>query len=147
MGLDDVVVNTVPEPVMTTLSPAMLWVGLETATLSGLRLDLRVDVYLDDVAMGEGPLTMPAGSSGFDDAVLRTVSLALYNGPWACRKEAELHCRVGDPANMLGGGRNWGRCACGSGGHRRGKAGGLGGRLHATINDETVAYFLDSGSP
>ena len=141
VGLDNVVVNTVPEPVMTALSPAMLWVGLKNSDAVGLRLDLRVDVYLDDVPIGEGQLDdVPAGSSGFNNAVLRTVSLALLDGPVGLPQEAELQFRVAVRRTCSGGGHNsgpvrlWFNGAAIDSGARR----DAGSRLHATIDDETV---------
>ena len=133
---------------LTSLEFGKLWVGLKNSDAVGLRLDLRVDVYLDDVPIGEGQLdNVPAGSSGFNNAVLRTVSLVLLDGPVGLPQEAELQFRVAVRRTCSGGGHNsgpvrlWFNGAAIDSGARR----DAGSRFGATIDDETVDYFLRSG--
>jgi microsomal dipeptidase-like Zn-dependent dipeptidase len=58
------------------LGEAKVWIGLANSDAVGLRLDLRAEVSLDGALVGSGELLgVPAGSSGFNRAVLRAISL------------------------------------------------------------------------
>ncbi len=63
---------------LSALSPAALWIGLKNSDAVGLRLDIRTEVLLDGVVIGMGEVSnVTSGSSGFNNAILRTIPLAL----------------------------------------------------------------------
>lgn len=63
---------------LTALGPAQAWVGLKNSDDVGTRFDLRAEVLRNGVVIGSGQLDgVSSGSSGFNNAVLRTINLAL----------------------------------------------------------------------
>ena len=53
----------------------MLWIGLRNSDAVGLRVDVKAEVYVDDELVGSGQLdNLTTGSSGFNNALLRTIS-------------------------------------------------------------------------
>jgi hypothetical protein len=69
---------TVRPPVLTVLGPAQIWLGLKNSDDVGTKFDLLAEVFHDSVLIGSGQLNdVPGGSSGFNNAVLRSVDLAL----------------------------------------------------------------------
>jgi hypothetical protein len=66
---------------LTALGPARFWVGLKNSDDVGARFDLLAEVLKNDAVIGSGQLNdAPGGSSGFNNAVLNTINLAL-SGP------------------------------------------------------------------
>lgn len=60
----------------TPIGNAKVWVGLKNSDAVGLRLDLKADVWVDGVWIASGVLDdVSAGSSGFNNAFLRTIPL------------------------------------------------------------------------
>lgn len=63
---------------LSALGPAQAWLGLKNSDDVGTRFDLRAEVSRNGVVIGSGQLDgVSGGSSGFNNAVLRTIDLAL----------------------------------------------------------------------
>lgn len=63
---------------LTALGPAEAWLGLKNSDDVGTKFDLRADVSRNGVVIGSGQLDgVSGGNSGFNNAVLRTINLAL----------------------------------------------------------------------
>ena len=63
---------------LTALGPAQIWLGLKNSDDVGTKFDLRAEVSRNGVVVASGQLDgVPGGSSGFNNAVLRTINLAL----------------------------------------------------------------------
>ena len=63
---------------LTALGPARAWIGLKNSDDVGTRFDLRAEVFKNGVVVGSGQLNaIPGGGSGFNNAVARTINLAL----------------------------------------------------------------------
>lgn len=70
---------------LTAIGPAMIWVGLKNSDDVGTRFDLLVEVLRNNVLIGSGEIDgVPGGSSGFNNAILRTINLALADPLEAC---------------------------------------------------------------
>jgi hypothetical protein len=67
-----------PASQITALGPANFWIGLKNSDDVGTRFDLLAEVLKNGSVMGSGQLNgVPGGSSGFNNAILRTINLAL----------------------------------------------------------------------
>jgi hypothetical protein len=65
-------------PRLTALTGANIWLGLKNSDDVGTNFDLHVDTLRNGVVIASGELLgVPGGSSGFNNAVLRGVALAL----------------------------------------------------------------------
>ena len=63
---------------LTAVGPASVWVGLKNSDDVGAKFDLLAEVFKNGSPIGSGQLDgVSSGSSGFNNAVLRTISLAL----------------------------------------------------------------------
>ncbi len=63
---------------LTTLGPAIIRVGLRNSDDVGARLDLKAEVFLGEVMIGDGELdNVTGGNSGFGNAVLKSIALQL----------------------------------------------------------------------
>ena len=72
---------TVTTPLLSAIGPARIWLGLKNSDDVGTKFDLRVEVLRNGSPISSAQLNdVPGGSSGFNNAVLRTVNLAL-SGP------------------------------------------------------------------
>lgn len=68
----------VPGPQLNCLSPALVWIGLKNSDDVGTKFDLLAEVLHNNIVIGSGELdSVPGGSSGFNNAKLRAISLAL----------------------------------------------------------------------
>ncbi len=68
-------------PRLTAVGPAKVWIGLKNSDDVGTKFDLLAEVLKNGTVVGTGQtLNVPGGSSGFNNAVLRTIGLAL-SGP------------------------------------------------------------------
>jgi probable HAF family extracellular repeat protein len=72
----------IPEPPgrpLTALGPASIWVGLKNSDDVGIRFDLRAEVYRNGTELiGSGELlSVPGGSSGFNNARQHAIDLTL----------------------------------------------------------------------
>lgn len=70
---------------LTVLSPAMVWLGLKNSDDVGTKFDLLAEVLKNGSVVGSGQLNdVPGGSSGFNNAVSRTINLVLSAPVDAC---------------------------------------------------------------
>lgn len=136
---------------LTALGPATVWIGLKNSDAVGLRLDLQAEVLLDGTPIGSGTLTnIPAGSSGFNNALLRAIPLALSDGSTEVADGAVLAIRVavrrtcatttGHASGVVRLWYNGQPIDSGSGSARD-----AGSRVAAIIDDETLNLFLRTG--
>lgn len=66
---------------VAALSPANVWLGLKNSDDVGTKFDLKAEAYVGGVLVGSGELNaVPGGSSGFNNANLRSIPLTL-SGP------------------------------------------------------------------
>jgi choice-of-anchor C domain-containing protein len=86
--IDNVKVVPLPSPGegLLDLGDTNVWLGLRNSDDVGLRLDLQAEVFLNtanpESLVGTGHLNnVPGGSSGFNNAFLRTIPLDLTDGP------------------------------------------------------------------
>jgi len=89
---------------LTALGPAQLWLGLKNSDDVGTKFDLRAEVLRNGVVIGSGQLDgVPGGSSGFNNAVLRTVNQALTAPVDVCPGDTlSLKLSVRIAANVAG---------------------------------------------
>jgi hypothetical protein len=124
---------------LTALGPAQLWLGLKNSDDVGAKFDLRAEVLRNGVVIGSGQLDgVPGGSSGFNNAVLRTVNLALTAPVDVCPGDTlSLKLSVRIAANVAG--------------HRSGTArlwfndSAANSQFSTTIGDTTTSNFLLDG--
>ena len=124
---------------LTELGPAGIWLGLKNSDDVGTKFDLLAEVLKNGAVVGSGQLdNVPGGSSGFNNAVLRTIDLAL---------SSTVSCGVGDTLSI----RLSVRIAVGVPGHRSGTArlwfndAAASSRFSATIGGIASDYFLLDG--
>jgi hypothetical protein len=66
---------------LTELSPAEVWIGLKNSDDVGTYFDLQAEVFKNGTLIGSGEIdNVRGGSSGFNNAVLRAISIVL-SGP------------------------------------------------------------------
>jgi hypothetical protein len=124
---------------LTELGPAKVWIGLKNSDDVGTKFDLLAEALKNGSLVGSGTLNgVPGGSSGFNNAVLRTLNLALASpvsvGP-ADTLSIRLSVRiaVGVPGHRSGTARLWFNDTAAN------------SRFDATIGGLTSDYFLLSG--
>lgn len=63
---------------VTAVGPANVWIGLKNSDDIGTKFDLLAEVFKDGVLIGSGQINdVPGGGSGFNNAVQRTINMAL----------------------------------------------------------------------
>jgi Immunoglobulin I-set domain len=63
---------------VTAVGPANVWIGVKNSDDVGTKFDLLAEVLRNGVVIGSGQLNeVPGGSSGFNNAVQRTINMAL----------------------------------------------------------------------
>lgn len=124
---------------LTAAGPAMIWVGLKNSDDVGTKFDLLAELFKNNTLIGSGQLDgVPGGSSGFNNAILRTIDLALPEPEGVC---------AGDVLSI----RFSVRIAEGVPGHRSGTArlwfndSAADSAFSATIGGVASDYFLLSG--
>ncbi len=135
-------------PRLTALSPAKIWIGLKNSDAVGLRVDLKAEVYVDNTLIGSGQLdNVSTGSSGFNNALLRTIPLALADGAAPLPPGTELAIEVSVRRTCFGAGHNSGTVRLWYNGPAidSGPTRNAGSRFDATIDGETTNFFLRSG--
>ena len=71
-------VTAIARPAPASLCSANVWLGLKNSDDVGTKFDLLAEVSSNGVLVGSGQLAgVPGGSSGFNNAVLRTIALSL----------------------------------------------------------------------
>jgi len=69
---------TVAGQVLTALGPAQAWIGLKNSDDVGTKFDLLAEVFKNGAVIGSGELDgVSGGSSGFNNAILRTINTTL----------------------------------------------------------------------
>jgi len=135
------------EPELTALSPAKVWVGLKNSNDVNMRLDLLAEAFIDAMKVGQGELdNVGGGSSGFNNALLMAIPLALTGGPVSAPSGAQLSIRVSARRTCFGRGisgaaRLWYNGQPVDSGAGR----DAGSRFGATIGGTTSDEFLRSG--
>jgi endonuclease G len=130
---------TVNCPQLTSLGSASVWIGLKNSDDVGTKFDLLAEVLKNGVVVGSGQLNdVPAGGSGFNNAVQRAISQTLASTQSLC---------PGDILSI----RLSARVAASSG-HNSGTArlwyndGAANSRFTVTISGATNDYYLRSGA-
>ncbi len=125
---------------LTALGPARVWLGLKNSDDVGTRFDLKADVFRNGVLIGSGQLNdISGGSSGFNNAVLRTINLS---------QNSAAGFRTGDVLSIT----LSVRIASSGAGHNSGTArlwfndSAANSRFTATIGGVTRDYFLRGSS-
>lgn len=132
---------------LSAVGPAKVWLGLKNSDDVGTKFDLFAEVIKNGSTVGTGYLpNVPGGSSGFNNAVLRTIILAL-SGPTVtvCTGDT-LSFRLSVRITAVGGHRSgtarlWYNGAFIDSGPTR----DAGSRFGATIAGGPANYFLRSG--
>jgi uncharacterized repeat protein (TIGR01451 family) len=130
---------TVTGQQVIALSPANVWIGLKNSDDVGTKFDLLAEVFRNGALIGSGELDgVSGGSSGFNNAILRTIDLAL-SGPVDFCSGNTLSLRLSV------------RIAVDVPGHRSGTArlwfndNAANSRFGTTIGSATNNYFLLDG--
>ena len=67
-----------PHSLLTSVGPVSVWLGLKNSDDVGTKFDLLAEILRNGQVIGSGQLNSVAGgSSGFNNAILRTINLAL----------------------------------------------------------------------
>jgi hypothetical protein len=125
--------------VLGEVGPAQIWLGLKNSDDVGTKFDLLAEVFKNGSLVGSGQLNdVPGGSSGFNNAVLRTIIDPL---------SSPVDISVGDTLSI----RLSVRIAVGVTGHRSGTARlwfndtAANSRFGVTIGGTANDYFLLNG--
>jgi hypothetical protein len=82
-----------------------MWLGLKNSDDVGLRLDLRADVFVNGTRLAGGQVdNVSGGSSGFNNALLHTIPLALTGRPVNFPSESTLQVKIAVRRTCSGGG-------------------------------------------
>ena len=130
---------------MSDLSPAKVWVGLANSDDVGIKFDLLANVFVNGVPVGTGHLdSVVAGSSGFNNAKLDTIPLALTGGPVTVTSGNVFSIQVLARNACLGSGHNSGRARLWYNGQPidTGASRDAGSRFDATIGGTSRDYYL-----
>jgi hypothetical protein len=127
-----------PVSLLTALGPAQVWIGLKNSDDVGTKFDLLAEVLKNGTVVGSGQLnSVSGGSSGFNNAILDTISLAL-SGAVAINPgdtlSLRLSVRVASTGHRSGTARLWFNDTAAN------------SRFSATIAGATSSYFLRNGS-
>ena len=129
----------IPSSELTALGPAQVWIGLKNSDDVGTKFDLLAEIFKNNALVGSGQLNAVAGgSSGFNNAILRTINLALAS-PVSVGPGDTLSIRLSV------------RIAVGVSGHRSGTArlwfndAAANSRFGATIGGVASDYLLLDG--
>jgi DNA/RNA endonuclease G (NUC1)/uncharacterized protein YjdB len=137
--------NATVRRLMTALGPATVWIGLKNSDDVGLPVDLRVEILVNGAVVASADQSnLSTGSSGFNNAQLETLALALQNGPVDLPAGAQVSVRpsvrrtcaavTGHNAGVV---RLWYNGAAVDDGPSR----DAGTRVSATIGAGTSSYF------
>jgi probable HAF family extracellular repeat protein len=142
MVVSDQAHATLWTPTFVTVTPsasAAVWIGLKNSDDVGTMFDLRVDVLRNGSTIATGELdAVSGGSSGFNNAILRTINASLASVPTF---------GTGDQLGI----RLLVRIAEGVPGHRSGTArlwfndASANSQVAITLNNALQTYFLRSG--
>lgn len=134
-SLSPFVIAEKPPNQLTALGPAQVWIGLKNSDDVGTRFDLLAEVFKNGSLIGSGQVNNVAGgSSGFNNAKLNAINLALSGTP-SFGAGSALSIRLSVRVTA-------------SGGHRSGTArlwfndAAANSRFSATIGGVTKNYYL-----
>lgn len=133
---------------LSGLSPAKVWIGLKNSDAVGLRLDVLTEMHLGPTKVGQGRVdNVPAGGSGFNNALLHTIPLSLVNGPVPFASGTQLKLTVSARRTCFGGGHSSGAPRFWYNGRPvdAGAQRDSGTRFGATIDGDESDYFLRGG--
>jgi hypothetical protein len=134
---------------LTTLGPAKVWVGLANSDAVGLRHDLSAEVRLGAALIGSGELrNVATGGSGFNNALLQSIPVALTNGAVQVPGGANLTLTLKARRTCFGTGHNSGIARLWYNGRAvdTGSARDAGSRLGAAIDQAAKALHLRTGA-
>ncbi len=134
--------------VLAALSPAKIWVGLKNSDDSGLRVDLRGEIFVNSTRVGEGQFDdAKLRSGGFNNATLSSIALNLSGSEITLNKNDLLKFRISGRRTCSGGGRGSGTVRLWYNGQAvdSGPARASGTRFDATISGSTSDYFARDG--
>ena len=135
-------------PRLTSVGPANLWVGLRNSDAVGLRLDIRTELLVNGATVASGDLTnVAAGSSGFNNALLRTMPMTMAGGGADVPAGATVALRASARRTCFGTGHNSGSVRLWFNGAPVDSGSGrdAGSRVAATIGGSSNQYLLRSG--
>jgi predicted extracellular nuclease len=149
---DPVVVGLNLAPQLSALSPAKVWIGLKNSDDVGTNFDLLAEVLKNGSVVSTtipllNPLiNVPGGGSGFNNAVLRTINLALSGGSVDIHPGDTVSLRLSVRITAVGGHRS-GTARLWYNGKfiDTGATRDAGSRFDATIGGMSADYFLRSG--
>ena len=128
-----------PFNTLTSLAPASVWLGLKNSDDIGTKFDLLAEVLKNGEVIGSGQLNgVPGGGSGFNNAVLRTLSLSLPAWVTFTAGDAlslRLSVRIATSGHRSGTARIWFNTATAN------------TRFGATIGDVADTYFVIGPTP
>lgn len=132
---DDVTITSGSATTLTALGQAKVWVGLKNSDAVGVKFDLLAEVLKNGVVIGSGQINdVPGGSSGFNNAILDTINLALSSSENFCSGDTlgfRLSVRVAASSTHVSGtARLWYNDAAAN------------SRFNATVNGVPTDYFL-----
>jgi uncharacterized repeat protein (TIGR01451 family) len=137
-------VTVIPCANLTALSPAKVWIGLKSSDDEGTNVDLLAEVLKNGSVVGSGQLNnVSSGSSGFNNAILRTITLGLNSATSICPGDTlsfRLSVRVNNAGSSTITVRLWYNGAFIDTGASR----DAGSRFDATIGGSNSNYFLRS---
>lgn len=98
---------------LVTAGPAMIWIGLKNSDDVGTKFDLLAELFKNNTLIASGQLDgVPGGSSGFKNAVLRTIDLVLADPEGVCTGDVlsvrfSVRIAEGVPGHSSGTARLW----------------------------------------
>ena len=132
---DDVTITSGSATTVSALGNANLWVGLKNSDDVGVKFDFLAEVLKNGVVVASTQINdQPGGSSGFNNAILRTIGLALSSSQNFCSGDTlsfRLSVRVAASSGHVSGtARLWYNDAAAN------------SRFNATVNGSPTDYFL-----
>jgi hypothetical protein len=124
---------------LTAVGPANVWIGLKNSDDVGTKFDLLAEVLKNGVVVGSGQINdVPGGSSGFNNAVLRTINMALSSGPVTLQSGDVVGFRLSvriaaTSGHVSGTARLWYNDAAAN------------SRVNLTVDGVTTTYYLRDG--
>jgi uncharacterized repeat protein (TIGR01451 family) len=123
---------------LSALGTAQVWVGLKNSDDVGVKFDLLAEVLRNGGVVGTGQVNdVPGGSSGFNNAVLDVITLALDASSDFCTGDVfslRLSVRIAESSGHVSGrARLWFNDAAAN------------SRFSATVGGESNDYFLRDG--
>jgi DNA/RNA endonuclease G (NUC1) len=146
-NMSSTTVNYEVRRTLTAVGPAVVWIGLKNSDDVGLRLDLRTELLVNGTVTATGDLQdIATGSSGFNNAILQSLSMSLASGSAEVPAGAELSVRVSARRTCSGSGHNSGTVREWFNGQPidSGASRDAGARIQLTIGGTTSSYFLRS---